>query len=155
MLIELKNEAATLQLGQLMAACCPADLFTIYLKGYLGAGKTTFSRGLLQQLGHTGNVKSPTYTLVEQYHIGGRPIYHFDLYRLSDPEELTYLGLDDYLSPNALCLIEWPEQAHGFLPEPDLMITLSYKEQGRQADITAISEQGYFAYQRLKQLDKL
>ena len=103
MLIELADEAATLKLGRTIGQLCPPQQFTIHLEGELGAGKTTFSRGLLHSLAHKGHVKSPTYTLVEHYQLNQRAVFHFDLYRLTDPEELSYLGLDDYLSEQALC----------------------------------------------------
>jgi len=135
----LDNETATLKLGQQIALNCPSQHFTIHLEGELGAGKTTLTRGLLRQLGHQGNVKSPTYTLVEHYNLSGRPIFHFDLYRLADPEELDYLGLDDYLSHNSLCLIEWASQGQGFLPKADLIITLTYHDHRRQVELTALS----------------
>jgi len=142
MLVSLVDESATLDLGRRIALLCPNDQFTLHLQGDLGAGKTTFSRGFIQALGHTGNVKSPTYTLVENYQLNNRPVFHFDLYRLADPEELDYLGLDDYLSNNALCLIEWPEQAGKYLPEPDLKLIFSYQNTGRQINITALSNNG-------------
>lgn len=138
----LADEAATLELGRQLAQHCPSEQFTIHLEGDLGAGKTTLTRGLLRALGHEGNVKSPTYTLVEHYNLSTRPVFHFDLYRLTDPEELDYLGLDDYLSNNALCIMEWASQGGDYLPKPDLMITLSYHEQARYAKIDAISPEG-------------
>jgi len=126
-------------LGEQIAQHCPSQQFTIHLEGDLGAGKTTLTRGLLHNLGHNGNVKSPTYTLVEHYSLNDRSIFHFDLYRLTDPEELDYLGLDDYLSNNSLCIIEWASQGESFLPKPDLIITLSYIEHSRNAELTALS----------------
>ncbi|MCL4147767.1 UNVERIFIED_CONTAM: hypothetical protein GTU68_014749 [Idotea baltica] len=151
MILTLDNESATLALGEAISAYCPQSAFTIHLQGELGAGKTTFSRGLLRALGHSGHVKSPTYTLVEQYILQDRTVYHFDLYRLADPEELEYIGLDDYLSNNALCLIEWPSQGGHYLPPPDLTISLQYQHFGRVATITATSEAAKTVYQQLNQ----
>ena len=91
----------------------------VFLRGELGAGKTTFSRGFLRGRGHKGSVKSPTYTLVEPYEaMRDGPVFHLDLYRLGNAHELTYLGVDDYLSAQGILLIEWPERAEDYCPCP-------------------------------------
>ncbi len=147
----LENEAATEAFGASLAGLIDKGAL-ITLSGNLGAGKTTLTRGFMHALGHKGAVKSPTYTLVEPYELDGRQIMHFDLYRLSDPEELEYLGFRDYLDGSALCLIEWPEKGKNFLPEPDLAITLDVVKGGRQISWKSFSDEGAKLQQKLSEL---
>lgn len=130
----LADEAATLSLGASLGASLGnwSEGLVIFLEGDLGAGKTTFCRGVLRGLGHSGAVKSPTYTLVEPYEFDGRTLNHFDLYRLGDPEELEYMGIRDYFKAGDVCIIEWPERGAGVLPEPDLRVTVTVEGRGRR-----------------------
>ncbi|MFM8443388.1 MAG: tRNA (adenosine(37)-N6)-threonylcarbamoyltransferase complex ATPase subunit type 1 TsaE [Methylococcus sp.] len=139
--IELPDEASTLRLARaIMSRLAPGGL--IFLRGSLGAGKTCFVRGCLRQAGYQGAVKSPTFTLVEPYSLPGGRVYHFDLYRLNDPEELEWMGIRDYLESEAICFMEWPERGEGCLPRPDLDIDLQYAGSGRRATLRGVSPRG-------------
>ena len=121
----------------------------VYLHGELCAGKTTLVRGILRGLGHRGSVKSPTYTLVEPYTLAGQTVYHFDLYRMRDPEELEFLGIRDYLGGQSLCLVEWAERGGGILPVPDLDITIERAGDERRVRLTAHTEAGHELLRRI------
>lgn len=139
MRLGLADSAATEQAGALLGGVLPEGDLVIYLQGDLGAGKTTLVRGLLQGLGHTGRVPSPTYTLVEPYSLGRRELKHLDLYRIADPEEVAYLGIRD---SGGILLVEWPERGVHFLPPPDMVCRLSTAAPGRVLEVGGSSEAG-------------
>ncbi|MDP3009808.1 MAG: tRNA (adenosine(37)-N6)-threonylcarbamoyltransferase complex ATPase subunit type 1 TsaE [Methylococcales bacterium] len=126
----LASTEATEQFGAALWTLLPQQ-GVIFLQGDLGMGKTTLVRGFLRAAGFKGAVKSPTFTLVEEYTLDERKIFHFDLYRLNDPEELEWMGIRDYFDQNTLCFIEWAERGTGFLPEPDMVISLTVQDLGR------------------------
>lgn len=137
----LPDEAATAALAARVAAALDGGL-VLYLHGPLGAGKTSFARALLTALGVGERIKSPTYSLVEGYVAGGRPAWHLDLYRIADPGELEWLGLDALADPAAVVLVEWPERGMGALPAADLELHLDYAAPGRHAALRTFSERG-------------
>jgi tRNA threonylcarbamoyladenosine biosynthesis protein TsaE len=149
---ELPDETRTEALGAALARTLTPGL-TIALHGELGAGKTHLTRALLQSAGHTGRVKSPTYTLVEPYviHLHGQSltVMHFDLYRLGSAEEFIDAGFREYFDGRHLCIVEWPERAAGLLPVADLEVFLSVKVEGRAVELRANSEQGETCLQHL------
>ncbi len=147
--IELPGEAATLSLGARLAHALDAGL-SIWLEGDLGAGKTTLTRGVLRELGFSGRVKSPTYTLVELYELSRFNLYHFDLYRFTDPDEWEDAGFREYFNAASVCLIEWPAKAGGRLPEADLRVRFEILESGRKVRIEALTEAGRACLDRLE-----
>lgn len=145
---DLPDEAATAALAVRLAAVLDEGL-VVYLHGDLGAGKTSFARALLGALGVGERIKSPTYSLVESYRAQGRPAWHLDLYRIADPGELEWLGLDALSDPAALVLVEWPERGAGALPKPDLIVHLGYAGLGRKALMEPRTERGRSVVSRL------
>jgi len=175
--LQIINEQAMMQFGASLAKWVKSGAI-IYLDGDLGAGKTTLVRGFLRALGHQGAVKSPTFTVVEPYSLDNNKlfnynvlevdlkpesddelitvsrahsvkVYHFDLYRLEDPEELEYMGIRDYLDGQVIALIEWPEKGYGVLPRADLTIKIVHQNQGREVELLPQSEDGVLIASRL------
>ena len=142
MKLYLPNEAATAALARRVWDVLPDDLagWTLLLRGELGAGKSTFARALITAAGHKGAVPSPTYTLVEPYSISKEKLYHVDLYRVADEEELRYLGWNEL--DDGFRLVEWPERAPGLHEQADLELCLAYQDEGRVAELTAVSLRG-------------
>lgn len=147
--LSLATEQQTEHLGQLIADNLSVPM-VVYLKGDLGAGKTRLTRAILHRLGHSGNVKSPTYTLVEPYDLDIGQVYHFDLYRLADPTELDFMGIRDYFTDKTLAFVEWPEKGKGMLEPADVIITLDFDGSGRKAQLAGISTRGGKFLQKLK-----
>jgi tRNA threonylcarbamoyladenosine biosynthesis protein TsaE len=146
----LPDEAATLQAGSRFANSIKPGI-TVYLHGDLGAGKTTFVRGVLQGFGHQGKVKSPTYTLVEPYSLFNFTLYHFDLYRFTDENEWDAAGFREYFNAQSVCLVEWPEKAAQLLPQADVDIYLTHQTQGRLIQYNANTDLGRQSFTDLEQ----
>lgn len=140
--MHLEDESATKAFGMRVAKLCEPPLI-IYLSGELGAGKTTFARGFLRAFGYKGNVKSPTFSLVESYQFNHVRVYHFDLYRLNDPSELEFIGIRDLSAePDAICLIEWPERGGDAAPNADLVFNFEHSNDHRVVEFRFESTQG-------------
>jgi tRNA threonylcarbamoyladenosine biosynthesis protein TsaE len=137
----LPDEAATIALARDLAPAL-LDGGVVYLRGELGAGKTTFARALLRAMGVGERVKSPTYSLLERYTVNGHDAFHLDLYRIASAGELEWLGLDELDAPGTIVLVEWPERGRGALPKPDLEITLEHEGHGRSARLGVASRRG-------------
>jgi tRNA threonylcarbamoyladenosine biosynthesis protein TsaE len=138
----IQNENNMLEFGANLALAC-TEKAVIFLYGNLGAGKTTLVRGFLRGLKYEGAVKSPTYTIVEPYEINGKPIYHFDFYRVREANELEFIGVQDYFVSNAICLIEWPELGGKLLPESDVSCYIEIiKNDQRKIKLITNSEHG-------------
>lgn len=148
--INVETEEAMLALGAKLAKAVSSASMVIFLHGELGAGKTTFTRGMLRGLGYQGKVKSPTYTLVEPYELDQQALFHFDLYRLHDPNELEFIGIRDYFGMGAICIIEWPEKGDAHLPKPDLTCYIDFIPSGRIVRLEAHSASGEKVLQHLE-----
>ncbi|PCH59793.1 MAG: tRNA (adenosine(37)-N6)-threonylcarbamoyltransferase complex ATPase subunit type 1 TsaE [SAR86 cluster bacterium] len=156
----LADEAATVAFGQHLqeailatekSATATRDCaYILYLNGDLGSGKTTLSRGLVRAFGHSGAVKSPTYTLVEPYEFETLNVYHFDLYRLSHADEVDYLGVEDYFDSGSICIIEWPQRGEPRIPKADLLIDILIEDGGRRLQCQAKNRRGEVMLQHLQ-----
>ncbi len=144
----LPAEVDTLAFGAALAPCLRGGM-VVYLCGELGAGKTTLARGILRGLGYTGTVKSPSFALVESYNLSRLYLYHFDFYRFTDPRELEEAGFREAFNPDAVCLVEWPENAAGMIPPADLKLEVTVLGSGRTVEIGSGTEAGRICLARL------
>lgn len=148
----LPDEEATAALGAALARTLAPGL-VIYLHGDLGAGKTALTRALLHAAGHVGKVKSPTYTLSEPYQVnlasGPVQVIHFDLYRMSSPEEFLDAGFREDFNHENICIVEWPEKGEPVLPPPDINVFLRVSGQGREVELQPLSQLGLLCLDRL------
>lgn len=147
--LTLPDEHSMLKVGAKLASACELGA-VIFLQGQLGAGKTTLTRGFLRGLGYQGHVKSPTYTLVESYSLEHKIVHHFDLYRLRDPHELEFMGIQDYFDSKAICLVEWPEYGAGLLPTSDILCEIEVSTTGRMIKLIPQSENGILILHRFE-----
>lgn len=155
--INIPDESAMLMLGRTLAQACQHNGAWIYLSGELGAGKTTLVRGFMRESGYNNRVKSPTYALVESYDMTGQPtggnlVYHFDFYRINAAEQLVMMGLEEYFTLDAVCLVEWPQHAESILPTPDITVSIQSHAASREVTIAAQTSRGaiimdYFAHE--------
>lgn len=142
MQIDVSDVASMEAVGAQLARCCPPGS-KLFLQGELGVGKTTLVRGFLRQMGYQGIVKSPTYTLVEPYALADdTEVFHFDLYRIDDPKDLINIGIRDYFSTAAICLVEWPERGTHLLGQCDLSVTMQYHGQHRRMQLSYATSRG-------------
>jgi tRNA threonylcarbamoyladenosine biosynthesis protein TsaE len=149
----LPDEAATIAFGEELLHALPEDLagWTLLLSGELGAGKSAFARALIRAAGHDAAVPSPTYTLVEPYALSRGNIYHVDLYRVSEEEELRYLGWNEL--DDGCRIVEWPDRAPGLTSQADLAIEFCYAGDGRDVQVTALTDRAAAILEPLKQGD--
>ncbi len=146
----LASEAEQTALAEAFSQALGNRPLLVFLQGDLGAGKTTFVRGFIRAKGYAGAVRSPTYTLLEPYELPGGAIYHLDLYRLCDPEELEFLGLREILDGHHQVFIEWPQQGAGWLPAADMVLDIRMHGDGRQVLMRGLSREAEAVLQQLK-----